>query len=300
MFRPAGIMAAIVSPMYENETLNLPGLRTHVNRMIENGVHGLFCLGTNGEFYALSYVERVQVIETVVAAANRRVPVLAGVGAISTKETIELARAAESLQVEAVSVITPYFVPLSQAELIRHYRKVADATSLPLVLYNIPMRTGNHLEPKTVATLAGVPNIVGIKDSSGEINTIRAYIQGTSDDFAVLSGNDSIILEGLRAGAKGAVAAIANICPGWVSEIYSAWIRGDQKTAETMQEQVNLVRRILSGGNPNTMVKKAVTLLGYPVGPCREPVSGDSPEAEAHVRTILESVGLLAPIVDER
>lgn len=300
MFRPAGITAAIVSPMYKDETLNLGELETHVDRMIKSGIHGLFCLGTNGEFYTLSHKERFQIIETVVAATDRRVPVLAGVGAISTRETIELARAAESLHVEAISVITPYFIPLSQAELIRHYRNVADATSLPMMLYNIPMRTGNHLEPETVAQLAEVPNIVGIKDSTGDINVIRAYIQATPDEFAVLSGNDSLILEGLRAGAKGAVAAIANICPDWLSEIYNAWIQGDQLAAESMQERVDLVRGILSGGNPNTMVKKAVNLLGHPVGACREPVSGDSPEAESHVRSVLESVGLLNAVAGQR
>ncbi|TVR85915.1 MAG: 4-hydroxy-tetrahydrodipicolinate synthase [Spirochaetaceae bacterium] len=300
MFTPAGIMAAIVTPMNEDETLDLTELEAHVNRMIDKGVHGLFCLGTNGEFYTLSHDERIQVIETVVAATKGRVPVLAGVGAISTRETIELARAAESLQVEALSVITPYFVPLTQPELVRHYRKIADATPLPIMLYNIPMRTGNHIEPETVATLSAVPNIVGIKDSSGDINMIRAFIQATPEDFAVVSGNDSIILEGLRAGAKGAVAAIANICPDWLSEIYNAWARGDDLTADKMQEQVNVVRGILSGGNPNTMVKKAVSLLGHPVGNCREPVSGDSPEAEAHVRTVLETAGLLAKIAGER
>lgn len=293
MFTPAGVMAAIVSPMHDDETLNLVELETHVNRMISKGVHGLFCLGTNGEFYTLSRDERIQIMEKVIAATGHRVPVLAGVGAVSTRETIELTRAAESLHVDAVSVITPYFVPLSQAELVRHYRSVAGATNLPIMLYNIPMRTGNHLEPETVASLAEVPNIIGIKDSTGDIEIIRAYIRETPDDFAVLSGNDSLILESLRAGAKGAIAAIANICPEWLSKIYDAWVEGDIETAQTMQDRVDLVRGILSGGNPNSMVKKAVNLLGYPVGSCREPVAGDSLQAETHVRSVLESVGLL-------
>lgn len=300
MFTPKGVMAAIVSPMHDDESLNLPELANHVDRMINKGVHGLFCLGTNGEFYTLSRDERVQVIEAVVAAADHRVPVLAGVGAISTRETIELTRSAELLNVDAVSVITPYFVPLTQGELMRHYRNVADSTSLPVMLYNIPMRTGNHLEPTTVASLAGVPNIVGIKDSTGDIDVIRSYIHATSENFAVLSGNDSLILEGLRAGAKGAVAAIANISPEWLSEIYNAWVVGDFQVAQKAQERVNLLRGILTGGNPNSMVKKAVNLLGYPVGSCREPVSGDSIEAELHVRSVLESVGLLPRSAVER
>jgi 4-hydroxy-tetrahydrodipicolinate synthase len=297
MYRPTGVMAAIVTPMFNDERLNLTELKNHVNRVIDKGVHGVFCLGTNGEFYTMSQQERIEVIETVVDAADGRVPVLAGVGAISTQETIRLTRIAESLHVQAVSVITPYFVPLSQAELIRHYRSVADATSLPVMLYNIPMRTGNHIEAQTVAELARVANIVGIKDSSGKLVNLTRYIESCPEDFAVFSGNDSIILDGLKSGAKGAIAAIANICPDWVSEIYDAWKRGDEKSASAAQTRVNAVRAILSGGNPNTMVKKAVNLLGFPVGPAREPVSGDCDAAEAHVRNVLESVGLLPTAV---
>lgn len=297
MFRPAGVMAAIVTPMFTDERLNLKELANHVNRVIDKGIHGIFCLGTNGEFYTMSQQERIEVIETVVDAAGGRVPVLAGVGAISTQETITLTRIAESLNVDAVSVITPYFVPLSQAELTRHYRSVADATSLPVMLYNIPMRTGNHIDTQTVADLAAVPNIVGIKDSTGRLDNLISYIESCPKEFAVFSGNDSIILDGLKAGAKGAIAAIANICPDWLSEIYDAWKRGDDELASDAQARVNAVREILSGGNPNTMVKKAVNLLGFPVGPAREPVSGDSDAAEAHVRNVLQSVGLIPTAV---
>jgi len=297
MFIPTGVMAAIVTPMFDDESIHHAALRLHVNRVVEKGVHGIFCLGTNGEFYTMSQQERFEVIETVVNETRGRVPVLAGVGAISTRETIKLTQIAESVGVEAISVITPYFVPLSQHELIRHYRTIADATSLPIMLYNIPMRTGNNLEPQTVATLASIPNIVGIKDSSGNLANLVSYIELCPEDFAVFSGNDSIILDSLNAGAKGAIAALANICPDWVSEIYNAWKRGDIEDAMDAQHRINQVRKILTFGNPNSMVKKAVNLLGFPVGHAREPVSGDSELVESQIRAILESVDLIPSLI---
>jgi 4-hydroxy-tetrahydrodipicolinate synthase len=294
MYTPVGVMVASVTPMRRDESINLQELENHINRIIAGGIHGIFCLGTNGEFYAMSPEERQQVTEATVAIVGGRVPVLAGAGAISTRETINLVRTSEDLGVDAVSVITPYFVPLTQKEMLRHYRAVAEATSLPVMLYNIPNRTGNHLEASTVGELARMENIVGIKDSSGKLQLLQDYIDAVPEDFAVFSGNDSLILSALKIGAKGAIAAIANICPAWLAGIYDAWKCGDLDTAASLQSRVDAVRGILPLGNPNTMVKRAVNLLGYPVGPAREPVSGiaDADQDEG-IRTILESVGLL-------
>jgi len=294
MYIPVGIMAATVTPMRRDESINLQELENHINRIIAGGIHGIFCLGTNGEFYAMSPEERRQVTEATVSIVGRRVPVLAGAGAVSTRETINLVRTSEDLGVDAVSVITPYFVPLTQKEMLRHYRAVAEATSLPIMLYNIPNRTGNHLEASTVGELSQVENIVGIKDSSGKFQVLQEYIAAVPEDFAVFSGNDSLILSALKIGAKGAIAAIANICPSWLAGIYNAWKCGDLDTAEELQSRVDAVRGILPLGNPNSMVKRAVNLLGYPVGSAREPVSGiaDADQDEG-IRKVLESVGLL-------
>jgi len=294
MYTPAGIIAASVTPMGEDESINFKELEHHINRLVSGGVHGIFCLGTNGEFYAMSQEERQQVTEATVAIVGGRVPVITGAGAISTRDTVNLVRNAEVLGVDAVSIITPYFVPLTQKEMLRHYRAVAEATTLPIMLYNIPNRTGNHLEASTVGELAQIENIVGIKDSSGKLQVLQDYIAAVPEDFAVFAGNDSLILGSLKIGAKGAIAAIANICPAWLAGIYDAWKCGDLAKAANLQSRVDAVRGILPLGNPNTMVKRAVNLLGYPVGPAREPVSGSGDaEQDKGIRIVLESVGLL-------
>jgi 4-hydroxy-tetrahydrodipicolinate synthase len=162
------------------------------------------------------------------------------------------------------------------------------------MLYNIPNRTGNHLEASTVGELARVENIVGIKDSSGKLPVIHDYIAAVPEDFAVFAGNDSLVLSALKLGAKGAIAAIANISPAWLAGIYDAWKCGDLDTAEDLQSRIDAIRGILTLGNPNSMVKKAVNILGHPVGSAREPVSGSSDaDQDDRIRTILESVGLL-------
>jgi 4-hydroxy-tetrahydrodipicolinate synthase len=174
---------------------------------------------------------------------------------------------------DILSVITPSFAKASQHELIVHYETVAKAVpEAPIVLYNIPARTGNALAPETVAELAKIDNIVGAKDSSGDWTNLSAYIELTKDmDFAVLSGNDSLILKALQAGAKGAIAGCANVYPKNMVGIYENFRKGDLAAAQKCQDAVAPLRACFKYGNPNTVVKTAVNLLGYPVGKCRAP-----------------------------
>lgn len=268
-----GIVVPIVTPMNEDESINLPELRAQVERQIEAGVHGIFPFGTNGEGYILTGEEKKAVLETVVDQVAGRVPVYAGTGCISTKETVEQCLMAEAAGADVLSVITPSFAKASQHELIVHYQAVAAAVpNMPIVLYNIPMRTGNALEPETVVELAGVDNIVGAKDSSGDWDNLHSYIELTADrDFAVLSGNDGLILQALQAGAAGAIAGCANVYPKNMVGIYESWASGDLEAATACQENVAALRACFAFGNPNTVVKTAVSLLGYPVGKCRAP-----------------------------
>ena len=210
-----GIVVPIVTPMNEDESINLEELRRQVDRQIEAGIHGIFPFGTNGEGYILNGEEKKLVLETVIDQVAGRVPVYAGTGCISTKETIEQCKMAEAAGADILSVITPSFAKASQHELIVHYTRVAEAVpNMPIVLYNIPMRTGNALEPQTVVELAKIDNIIGAKDSSGDWDNLSAYIELTKDmDFGVLSGNDALILKALQAGAKGAIAGCANVYP---------------------------------------------------------------------------------------
>ncbi len=286
-----GIVVPIVTPMNEDESINTEELRRQVNRQIEAGIHGIFPFGTNGEGYILNGEEKKLVLETVIDQVAGRVPVYAGTGCISTKETIEQCKMAEAAGADILSVITPSFAKASQYELKVHYETVAAAVpNMPIVLYNIPMRTGNALEPQTVVELAQVDNIVGAKDSSGDWDNLSAYIELTKDlDFGVLSGNDALILKALKAGAKGAIAGCANVYPKNMVGIYENYVSGNLDAAEQCQANVSALRACFKYGNPNTVVKTAVNLLGYPVGKCRAPFNCLCPEGVEALRTALES-----------
>ena len=283
-----GIIVPIVTPFRENETVNTAELRRQVDRQIEAGIHAIFCFGTNGEGYILDKQDKMLVLATVINQVAGRVPVYAGTGCISTRETIEQSKMAADLGADVLSIITPSFAKASQAELIAHYEAVAAAVDLPIVLYNIPMRTGNALEPATVAALAEVDNIVGAKDSSGDWDNLKAYIDLTRNkDFAVLSGNDALILKALKEGAKGSIAGCANVYPKNMVGIYENFVRGDFEAAQTCQDNVANLRSVFKYGNPNTVVKFAVNELGFPVGKCRAPFNQLSDEGLAALRTAL-------------
>ena len=268
-----GIIPPIVTPMNEDESVNEKELRNQVNRQIKGGIHGLFPFGTNGEGYILNEKEKEEVLSIVIDETKGRVPVYAGTGCISTKDTIRQSQMAESLGADVLSIITPSFAAASQNELYDHYKAVAEAVDMPIVLYNIPARTGNALAPATVAKLSKIPNIVGAKDSSGNFDNMLQYIEQTRDskDFAVLSGNDSLILWNLLAGGTGGIAGCANVFPEVMASIYNYFAAGDLENARKAQDSIRSFRGCFKYGNPNTIVKTAVNLLGYPGGKCRAP-----------------------------
>ena len=211
-----GIIPPILTPMNSDESVNLDVLREQIERMIEGGVHGLFPFGTNGEGYILSEKEKIEVLEVTIDQVNGRVPVYAGTGCISTADTIRMSKKAQELGADVLSIITPSFALASQKELYNHYAEVAKHVDIPIVLYNIPARTGNKLLPETVAKLAkDVDVIMGAKDSSGDWDNLQAYINLTRDldkGFKVLSGNDSLILPCLKAGGA-VLMCIPMYCP---------------------------------------------------------------------------------------
>lgn len=287
-----GIIPPILTPMNADEGINEQELRNQVERQISAGVHGIFAFGTNGECYALTTSEKERILEIVVEQTAHRVPVYAGSGCITTRETIEVSRKAQELGADVLSVIAPYFAAASQEELYRHYMAVAEAVDLPIVLYNIPARTGNAIAPATVARLAkDAPNIMGAKDSSGNFDNLKQYIELTSGldkDFAVLSGNDSLILPGLVFGGQGGIAGCANVFPGTMVEIYEAFVAGDLEQAKKVQDSIRIFRNCFKHGNPNTIIKIATGLLGYPVGDCRKPFTSLSDEGMDAVKKTLE------------
>jgi 4-hydroxy-tetrahydrodipicolinate synthase len=202
---------------------------------------------------------------------------------------------AEKEGVAGVSVITPYFLKPTQAELFDHFRRVAESTPLPVVLYNNPATCGGlSIEPETVAKLAEVPNIVGIKDSSGDLqNTIEIIRQTPRDKFSVLNGRDTLIHAALQAGAQGAIPASCNIAPELCVGIYESFVKGDAEAARGFQSRLHGVRMAMSLGTGNSAVKEAMALLGRSAGPMRSPVLPFGDAQKAKLRAILEKAGLL-------
>ncbi len=292
--RIQGIIPPVATPMQANEDLDLPRLRWFIDHLLEAGVHGVFVLGTNSEFYALDEREKQEVIATAVSHVNRRVPVLAGTGAETTREVVRLTRMAEREGADGVSVITPYFIRPTQQEISDHYRRVAEATSLPVMLYNNPGTCGGlSIAVETCARLAEVPNILGIKDSSGDLQNVIELIDAVPERFSVLMGRDTLIFHALLSGAQGAVPATANIAPRLTVEIYEAFRRGDLEAAHAAQRRLSPVRLSLALGTQPAAVKAGLGLLGLPIGPCRAPVGPLSAENQRKMRGILTEAGLL-------
>lgn len=223
-----GVLTAIVTPFDAEGALNLPGLARQVTRQLDAG-NGIFCGGTNGEFFVLNEEEKVSVTRTCVETVAGRAPVVAHIGEISTRETLRLGKRIAALGVDAVSVITPWFVPLKQAELITHYTAIADALSVPVFLYNIPARTGNTIEPDTARMLAEHPNIIGIKDSAGSYESLSGFLNAVRDidGFDVLNGPDSLIHQGFVDGCSTCISGLANVAPVAINAIWSRFKAGD-------------------------------------------------------------------------
>jgi 4-hydroxy-tetrahydrodipicolinate synthase len=289
-----GIFTAVVTPFAADGSLSPAGLRRQVDRQVGEG-NGVFCAGTNGEFFALETAEKIAVAEICVDRVAGRVPVLAHVGEVSPAATIALAKAVAKAGVDAVSVITPWFVPLKQAELVDHFRRVADASPVPVFLYNIPARTGNRIAPETAATLAAHGNIAGLKDSAGDWDSLSAYLAATRDiaGFDVLCGPDHLGHDGLVAGCAGCISGLANVAPQWVSKIWTRFRDGDVAGSKAAQDVVSQLRKELYAvGFAPAAVKKAVALLGEEVGDSRYAVRFSDAEA-ATIRDILERLSLV-------
>ena len=288
-----GIIPPVITPMNNDpeQTVNHEALRQQVERLLAGGVHGMFPLGTNGEAYALSFKEKEEVLATVIDQVKGRVPIYAGTGCITTAETIRMSRRAEEMGADALSIITPSFALASQKELYDHYVAVAKQVNIPIILYNIPPRTGNKLLPETVQALCrDVDVIVGAKDSSGDTENLKAYIRLTREldkDVAILAGNDGAILTCLKEGGAGGIAGRANIWPATVAKIYDCFKAGDLEGAQAAQDAVAILQQTYKYGNPHTIIKTAVALQGYNIGKCRAPFNYVPEEGLEAIKKVL-------------
>ena len=278
-----GIITAMVTPLSE-DGINEAATRKLVNKLINDGVHGLFVLGTNGEFYALSEAEKLALVEIVVDEATGRVPVFAGSGGISTEEVIKVTNQFAELGVDAVSVITPYLIKLSDEELIQHYQTIALNTNLPMILYNIPANTQLSINESVFKELIQLPQIIGIKDRSGKLENIQLYLEmNDREDFSILIGSDSLILPALQMGVDGAVAATSNVLTKTDLGIYQAFLENKMERAQVLQESINDFRGILKLATVPSVLKHSLELIGFPVGAPKNPVRKVSSKFDAEI-----------------
>lgn len=290
-----GVIPPLVTPMHPDGSLNLTAMPTLVEAMLDAGVHAVFTPGSQSEAYALSADERAQVIDAALEAVNGRVPVIAGTGAITTRDAIAHSQRAARAGVDALSILTPYFITPSQDEIYAYYADIAAAVSLPILGYSNPQRAVVKIAPATLGRLArDIPHFVGVKDSSGDVAETAAIIRACPPDFKVFVGRDTLIYPSLCIGAAGTVALTVNVAPRLAVGIYEAFQAGDHARARALQERLSILREGLPRfGSYPVWVKEAMALQGLPAGPTRKPILPLGDDQRAELRALLVNVGLL-------
>ena len=282
----SGCYTALITP-FRDDQIDEPALRAFVERQIAAGVSGLVPCGTTGEAPALSAPEWERVIALVVEAAAGRVPVIAGTGSNDTVTAIERTQRARTLGADGALVVTPYYNRPMQEGLYRHFAAIAEAVDLPIVLYNVPGRTGVNLLPETAVRLAVIPGIVGIKEASGSLDQASQIVREANEDFVVLSGDDSLTLPIIGIGGTGVISVVSNIVPEAVSALTSACLTGDFASGRAMHLALfDLCQAMFVETNP-TPVKAAAALLGYCSPEVRLPLAPLSEAAQRRVETAL-------------
>lgn len=291
-----GIITPIVTPFHrnENQDINYEATRDLINHLINHGVNGIFILGSNGEFHVIDEDEKIELTKKVVEIVDRRVPVYVGTGACSTRATIRLSKAVEAAGADAISVITPYFLKPTDENLYNHYKEIAENVNIPIMLYNIPKATGCPLSPELVDRLADIPNIKGIKDSSGDIDTLNAYAEiAKNKDINLLVGSDSKISYAYSLGAAGAVAGTSNVIVDTLVGLDKALREGDNKTAEKLQKDIDVLRGVLKLGTVPSVMKRATELAKIAeIGPARKPVQELTEEDDIKIKEMLKYYNL--------
>lgn len=289
-----GAYTAMVTPLDRDGIVDEEGLRENVKFQIEKGIHGLVPMGTTGECATLSYEEHNRVTEITVDAAGGKVPVLAGTGSNSTWEAIMLTEHAKEVGADGALIIVPYYNKPTQAGQYQHYKKITEEVDIPIVIYNIPSRTGVNMEPETVARLADIENIVGIKEASNNMEQIMRIIDLTrGKDFSVISGEDSWTFTILGLGGIGVISVASNIVPDRIAKLVDTFMAGDLETSRRMHfELMPLFKAMFIETNPGP-VKAAMDMMGMAAGDPRLPLVELSPENRDKLRRVLVDLGLV-------
>ena len=285
-----GAMTALATPFAEDGGLDLPALEGLVHWQIDRGIHGLVPCGTTGEGATLTDEEHSRVIETVVRTASGRVPVVAGCGSSDTRRTLDAARRAAEAGADALLVVSPYYNKPNRSGMIRHYEEVAAATELPLVVYNVPGRTGQDLGAGLILELATIPGIVGVKEASGDLDQIATILAGRPPGFAVLSGDDPLTLPTIALGAHGVISVVSNEAPGEMARLVAAALENDMVEARRLHYRLlPLMRANFLESNP-VPVKTVLAMMGRCPGGLRAPLGPASDTTRQRLEEVLAAV----------
>ena len=290
-----GVGTALVTPFTRDGALDEGAVRRLARRQLDGGVRFLVPCGTTGESPTLTHEEHLRVVELVLEEARGRAPVLAGAGGYNTDEVSHLARELEDLGVQGILSVTPYYNKPTQDGLVRHYETVASHTTLPIVLYNVPGRTGCNIEPRTVARLAAVPNIVGVKEASGNMTQMCEVLRLVPDDFIVLSGDDALTLPLMAVGGRGIISVASNVAPVEMVRMVEAAERGDFAAARAAHHTLMRLMMVNFVESNPTPVKAAMAMLGLLEETYRLPMVPPTEASRTKIAEVLADMGLTAP-----
>lgn len=288
-----GAAVAIITPMNADGSVNYDEFGKFIDWQIENGTDAIVVCGTTGESSTLKVVEHNAAIKWCVEYVNGRVPVIAGTGSNSTACAIEISKEACEAGADALLLVTPYYNKTSQRGLIAHYTAIHDATNLPIILYNVPSRTGLNINPETAYELSKLPRINGIKEASGKLEQIEAIHELCGDELNLWSGNDDQIYDLMERGGKGVISVLSNICPQETHDIVQSYLDGDKATSKALMDKyMKLAQAMFVDVNP-IPVKEAVSMIGFNAGPVRLPLLEMDEANKTYVKTTLDEYGLL-------
>jgi 4-hydroxy-tetrahydrodipicolinate synthase len=288
-----GVGTALVTPFTKSGAMDEPAVRRLGRRQIDNGTHFLVPAGTTGENPTLETAERIRMVEILVDEAKGQVPVLAGAGGYNTKEVVHLAKAMHKAGADGLLSVTPYYSKPTQEGLLEHFKAIADATPLPIVLYNIAGRTGVNIETPTLARLAQVPNIIGVKEASGSLSQMCDVLRTLPPDFLVLSGDDALTLPLMAVGGRGVISVVSNQIPREMSQMVEAAERNDFAAARAIHSRIiGLMQINFIESNPGP-VKFGMAAMGLLEEAFRLPIVSPRPESKAKIEAVLKELGLL-------
>lgn len=293
-----GTTVAMITPFTSDDEVDEEGMRQNINYLIENGVDGILAAGTTGESATITHDEQRRMIDILIDEVNGRIKTIAGAGSNSSKEALGLVQYAEGAGADAALVITPYYNKPQQHGLVEHYRMMVESSDIPIIVYNVPSRTGTDIDVDTIAKVAAMDNIVAIKEASPDLDKVSMTMKkimelGLEDEFMILSGNDNLTLPMISMGTKGVISVVGNVDPARMSRMVNEALSGDFASAfNTHYELYDLMKVLFVESNP-VPAKEALNMMGRPAGHVRMPLAPLKEESKAKLKIVLEDLSLI-------